>query len=259
WWHRKWESRPLVFTFWTLIAVAVASLFEIVPMFVIQSNVPTIASVQPYTPLELYGRDLYIQEGCYLCHSQQIRPILPETKRFGEYSKAGESVYEHPFQWGSRRIGPDLAREGGRQSNLWHLLHFRNPPEMTPRSMMPPYLHLLEQPLDFALIPPRVAAMKAIGVPYDNDPRHGNMPIDQAEALARKQAKEITDIIVRQGGDAKLVEGKQVVALIAYMQRLGTDLTKPPPVIPPAAPSAVAPVAPTTAPGTTDPTIGGAP
>ena len=124
-------------------SVLVASLFEIVPLFLIQSNIPTIATVKPYTPLELMGRDIYLAKGCYNCHSQMIRPILAETKRYGEYSKPGESVYDHPFQWGSRRIGPDLAREGGKQSAYWHLRHFQDPRDITPGSIMPKFAWLL--------------------------------------------------------------------------------------------------------------------
>ncbi|MHB1330338.1 MAG: cytochrome-c oxidase, cbb3-type subunit I, partial [Gemmatimonadales bacterium] len=118
--HRKWERMPVLFTVLTTLAVVIASLFEILPTFLIRSNVPTIASVKPYTPLELYGRDIYIREGCFNCHSQQIRPLRYETERYGEYSKPGEAIYEHPFLWGSRRIGPDLARTGGKYPNLWH-------------------------------------------------------------------------------------------------------------------------------------------
>lgn len=234
-WHRKWERRPLVFTFWTLVAVVIASLFEIIPTFLIQSNVPTIASVQPYTPLELYGRDLYIQEGCYLCHSQMIRPILPETKRFGEYSKPGEFVYDHPFQWGSRRIGPDLAREGGKQSNLWHLRHFNNPSEITPRSIMPSYAHFLQDQIDYAAIRNHVAALAKIGVPYDA--QHG-MPVEQAETLARAQAREVLSVLEQQNGGKleNLDAHAQVLALIAYMQRMGTDLNRAP-IIPLTAPA----------------------
>jgi cytochrome c oxidase cbb3-type subunit I/II len=113
-WHRRWERLPVKFTVWTFVAVAVASLFEIIPTFVIKSNVPTIDTVKPYTPLELVGRDIYVSEGCYNCHSQMIRPIYAETERYGQYSLGGEFVYDHPFQWGSRRIGPDLQRQGGR-------------------------------------------------------------------------------------------------------------------------------------------------
>src|SRR6185436_2614093 len=126
-WHRRWEGLPLTFSVWVAVAVAVASLFEILPMFLIQSNVPTIASVHPYTPLELAGRDIYVAEGCNNCHSQMIRPIRAETMRYGEYSKPGEFVYDHPFLWGSRRIGPDLQRVGGKYPDLWHVRHMEDP------------------------------------------------------------------------------------------------------------------------------------
>ncbi len=233
-WHRRWEHLPLRFTVWVTIAVVVASLFEIIPTFLIRSNIPTIATVQPYTPLELAGRDLYISEGCYNCHSQMIRPILAETKRYGEYSKPGEFVFDHPFQWGSRRIGPDLQREGGKQSNLWHLLHFRDPRDVNTKSVMPAYPWLETKPYDFASVKNRVSAMRAIGVNYDG--QHG-----QAEQLARAQARQIAMQIVEQQGltpdkakpevieaAVKQLEDKQVVVLIAYLQRLGTDLYRTP-------------------------------
>ena len=244
-WHRRWEGKPLLFTCWAIAAVVVASLFEIIPTFVIQSNVPTIPSVTPYTPLELAGRDIYIQEGCYLCHSQMIRRIVPETIRFGEDSKPGESVYDHPFQWGSRRIGPDLAREGAKQSSLWHVLHFRDPAQVTPNSVMPRYAWMEDASLDFSVIQGRMQGMLRVGVPYKD------AEIENAEALARAQAKTIAEDIAKQGGP-KGLENKQVIALIAYLQRLGTDLNKPPPSNAPAAStpaSAPAPVpASTTAP-----------
>jgi cytochrome c oxidase cbb3-type subunit I/II len=269
WWHRRWERLPIKFTVLTTLAVVVASLFEIIPTFVIRSNIPTIASVQPYTPLELAGRDIYIAEGCYNCHSQQIRPMLAEVKRYGEYSKAGEFVYDRPFQWGSRRIGPDLAREGGKQSNYWHYLHFLKPREMTPGSIMPDYPWLISDKTNFAAIPSRVAAIKILHpndkawqVYRDFDGKYITFPFgDDAVAHARKQAKFIADSIVEQGGPAGL-EDKQVVAMIAYLQRMGTDLYQaaPPDAIPavqpvptpaatPAAitPAAVAPAAATPA------------
>ncbi|MCA9299709.1 MAG: cytochrome-c oxidase, cbb3-type subunit II, partial [Phycisphaerales bacterium] len=220
-WHRRWERLPLRFTLFVLIAISIASLFEIIPTFLIKSNVPTIASVRPYTPLELAGRDIYIAEGCYNCHSQMIRPIFAETARYGEYSKPGEFVYDHPFQWGSRRIGPDLAREGGRQSNLWHVTHFLDPAQMTPGSIMPKYSWLVTQDLDYASIPARVGAMAMLGVPYGD-------AVEHAEDLARAQAQVIADDIESQGGPADL-ETKKVVAMIAYLQRLGTDLYATPP------------------------------
>jgi cytochrome c oxidase cbb3-type subunit I/II len=231
WWHRAWERMPVKFTIYTTLAVIIASLFEIIPTFLIRANVPTIASVQPYTPLELYGRDIYVAEGCYNCHSQMIRPILPETKRYGEYSKPGEFVYDHPFQWGSRRIGPDLAREGiSRPQENWHALHFENPEQISPGTLMPPYPWLLEQKIDFKSIPTRMGAVRRVGVPY-TDAQLASA-IDDAKA----QAKQVSDAIIQANGRTDL-EDKDVVALIAYIKRLGTDLYKTPPQAEPATPA----------------------
>ncbi|MEO7361534.1 MAG: cytochrome-c oxidase, cbb3-type subunit I [Gemmatimonadaceae bacterium] len=215
-WHRRWERMPMLFSALTLLTVVVASLFEILPTFLIRSNVPTIASVKPYTPLELVGRDIYIAEGCFNCHSQMIRPFRYETERFGEYSKPGESVYDHPFLWGSRRIGPDLAREGGKYPDLWHVRHFEDPRAVTARSIMPSYAQFLTQPIDFAGIQKRVDAMVMLGVPY-------GAAVNTAEAMARTQAKSIAAAIVSQGGPQGL-EDKNMVAIVAYMQRLGQDI-----------------------------------
>ncbi len=218
-WHRFWERRPLRFTLMTTLAVSVASLFEIIPTFLIRSNVPTIASVKPYTPLELVGRDVYVAEGCYNCHSQMIRPIRAETERYGEYSKPGEFIYDRPFQWGSRRIGPDLARLGGKYPDLWHVRHMAAPAEVTRDSIMPRYSWMLTKPLDFSVVQPRVDAMAMLGVPYGDAIQHG-------ESMARAQAKQIAANIEAQGGPAGL-EDKEIVALVAYLQRLGKDLTSP--------------------------------
>jgi len=215
-WHRAWERAPILFTVLTTIAVIVASLFEILPTFLIKSNVPTIASVKPYTPLELAGRDLYIAEGCFNCHSQMVRPFRYETERFGEYSKPGESVYEHPFLWGSRRIGPDLAREGGKYPDLWHVRHFENPRAVTANSIMPAYSHFSTKPLDFDGIQSRVDAMAMVGVPYGD-------AVNKAAEMARDQARRIAAAIVEQGGPSGL-EDKQMIAMVAYMQRLGRDI-----------------------------------
>ena len=215
-WHRAWERAPMLFTVLTTVAVIVASLFEILPTFLIKSNVPTIASVKPYTPLELAGRDLYIAEGCFNCHSQMVRPFRYETERFGEYSKPGESVYEHPFLWGSRRIGPDLAREGGKYPDLWHVRHFENPRAVTAKSIMPAYAHFLTKSIDFERIQSRVDAMAMVGVPYGD-------AVNKAPGMAREQAKQIAAAIVEQGGPAGL-EDKEIVAMVAYMQRLGRDI-----------------------------------
>jgi cytochrome c oxidase cbb3-type subunit I/II len=221
WWHRVLEGKPAKFTLWVIIAVAGASILEIVPVFLIRSNVPTISSVTPYTPLELAGREIYIAEGCYNCHSQMIRPLWAETKRYGEYSKPGEFVYDHPFQWGSRRIGPDLAREGGKQSHDWHVRHLEDPRQLVGQSIMPAYPHLLDQDLDFGAIQSRVDVMAMLGVPYGNAVKAG-----VAEKMAREQADLVSKELAAQGGRADL-GGKKIIALVAYLQRLGTDISKP--------------------------------
>ena len=217
-WHRFWERRPLTFTVWVVVAVAVASLLEIVPTFLIRSNVPSIASVTPYTPLELAGRDIYVSEGCYNCHSQMIRPIRAETERYGEYSKPGEFVYDHPFQWGSRRIGPDLHRIGGKYPDLWHVRHMEDPRAITPQSIMPAYPWLLHDDLAFDEIQRKVDVMAMLGVPYGD-------AVLKAEALAREQSRTVALSIAKQGGPEHL-ENKKIVALVAYLQRLGTDIHK---------------------------------
>lgn len=229
WWHRIWERKPLKFSVLVFAAVVSASLFEIIPTFTISSNVPEIPTVKPYTPLELVGRDIYISEGCYNCHSQMIRPLYAEVRRYGDYSKPGEFVYDRPFQWGSRRIGPDLAREGGAQSDLWHLQHFMNPAQIREGSIMPPYRWLINDDLNFSTIQARVRAMAMLGVPYGEMVKDG-----VAEKAAREQAKAIATNILTQVGPGGLssdyprdLENKKVVALIAYLQRLGTDIKKP--------------------------------
>ena len=217
-WHRVWERNPLKFALWAAAAVLIASAFEMIPTFLIRSNVPTIASVKPYTPLELIGRDIYVSEGCYNCHSQMIRPIRSETERYGEYSKPGEFVYDRPFQWGSRRIGPDLQRVGGKYPDLWHVRHMQDPRSTTPQSIMPAYAWLEQKDLDFGSVQPRVDAMAMLGVPYGDAVLHG-------ADMAHRQSREIAARIAEQGGP-KHLENKQIVALVAYLQRLGTDIKK---------------------------------
>jgi cytochrome c oxidase cbb3-type subunit I/II len=224
-WHRGFEGMPLVFTVWVAISIVVATLFEAIPMFTIKSDIPRIASVTPLTPLESVGRDIYVAEGCVNCHSQMIRPLIAETERYGEYSKPGESIYDHPFLWGSRRIGPDLAREGVRNpSALWHLRHFNNPEDTSPGSIMPKYVHLIDQELDFGIAQPSVAALRAVGVPYTQE------QVDGAADAARTQAAKVEAQLVTENGSADGVAGiggRKVIALIAYLQRLGTDLDRP--------------------------------
>jgi cytochrome c oxidase cbb3-type subunit I/II len=221
-WHRRWERRPVRFTVYVLVAVLIGGAVEAIPMFMISSNIPSIASVQPYTPLELAGRDIYVSEGCYNCHSQMIRPFYWETKRYGDYSKPGEFVYDRPFQWGSRRIGPDLHREGGRKSHLWHYEHFKNPADTSPGSIMPRYPWLLSKEINFPAIQGRVDANAMLGVPY------GDMVLDgAAEEHAQFQAATIAAELEEQGGPPMdETMNKQVIAVIAYLQRLGTDLYK---------------------------------
>ena len=222
-WHRRWEGLPALFTVLTIVAVLVASAFEIIPTFLIGDNIPKIASVKPYTPLELYGRDIYIREGCYNCHSQMVRPFIDETVRYGqggvpaEYSKAGEFIYDHPFQWGSKRTGPDLAREGGRRDELWHLRHFEDPRAPSPGSVMPSYPHLLSDDIPYDDIQSRVDAMAMLGVPYGKD------ILANAGDVAHHQAAEVGAKLEKLGGPAGM-ENKEVIALIAYLQRLGVDI-----------------------------------
>ncbi|RLB45168.1 MAG: cytochrome-c oxidase, cbb3-type subunit II, partial [Deltaproteobacteria bacterium] len=215
--HRVLERRFVVMTLLVTLAIAVGSLVEGVPMFTDDDNVKTIASVKPYTPLEVLGRDIYIREGCYTCHSQMVRPFTYETERYGEYSKAGEFIYDHPFQWGSKRTGPDLHRVGGKYPHLWHLRHMDDPPSTTPGSLMPHFPHLLSDPIDDQEIVAKREALRTVGVPYtDGD-------IETAHDAVARQAKGVLDEIVSQQGPTE-VEGKEILSLIAYLQRLGTDI-----------------------------------
>lgn len=220
-WHRTWERLPGKFTVMVTIAVIAATLFEVIPTFLIRSNIPTISTVAPYTPLELAGREIYISEGCYNCHSQQIRPLVAETKRYGDYSKPGEFVYDHPFQWGSRRIGPDLAREGARQSHDWHWKHLDRPDTISEGSIMPAFPHLLEQDLNYNNLHQIVKTAHLLGADYPDD------ILADPTIHARKQAMKINAEMVAQGGEANVYD-KQAIALIAYLQRLGTDISRTP-------------------------------
>ncbi|MFC5407821.1 cytochrome-c oxidase, cbb3-type subunit I [Larkinella bovis] len=217
-WHRWFERKPIPLLIGSLVMILVGSLIELVPTFMVESNVPTIATVQPYTALEVEGRDIYIKEGCVNCHTQMVRPFRSETERYGEYSKAGEFVYDHPFLWGSKRTGPDLHREGGKYPDSWHYHHMRDPTSMSPGSIMPPYPWLLEQDLDLSTLSAKLKALKAIGVPYDN------LQIAHAESNAQIQAAEVSQRLAKEG--IKVDSDKEIIALIAYLQRLGTDIKK---------------------------------
>jgi len=215
-WHRWIEARPIQMLIFCLVAVSIGGILEIVPTFLIKSNIPTIASVKPYTPLELQGRDIYVREGCYLCHSQMIRPFRDEVARYGEYSKAGEFIYDHPFQWGSKRTGPDLARIGGKYPDSWHFNHMYDPRSMSPGSIMPNYPWLFENKIDTAITPAKIRAMQTMGVPY---------PVgydQQANADLMIQANQIK-ISLKKDRMATPANA-EIVALIAYLQRMGTDI-----------------------------------
>ena len=200
----------------SFVLVVIGGAVEMMPTFLIESNIPTIASVKPYTPLELQGRDIYIREGCYLCHSQMIRPFRSETVRYGEYSKAGEFVYDHPFQWGSKRTGPDLAREGGKRPDSWHYYHMYDPISTSDGSLMPPYTHMYGNDLDVASTPKKISVMRSLGVPYAEGYE------ELAIADLQTQAQEIVTGLKDNGIDAD--PNKEIIALIAYLQRLGTDI-----------------------------------
>ncbi|MBO9637389.1 MAG: cytochrome-c oxidase, cbb3-type subunit I [Siphonobacter aquaeclarae] len=217
-WHRIFERRPMQLLAGSLIMILIGTVLELVPTFTVESNVQTIASVQPYTPLELQGRDLYIREGCNNCHSQMVRPFRSETERYGEYSKAGEFVYDRPFLWGSKRTGPDLHREGGKYPDSWHYHHMNDPTTMSPGSIMPAYPWLLEQTLDNSQLEAKLKTMQSLGVPYED------YAISEAQENVRQQAGEITARLKKEG--IKVAADKEIIALIAYLQRLGTDIRK---------------------------------
>ncbi len=219
-WHRWIERKPVYLMVLSLIVILIGGAVELIPTFLIKSNVPTISSVKPYTPLELQGRDLYVREGCYVCHSQMVRPFRSETERYGEYSKAGEFIYDHPFQWGSKRSGPDLAREGVgnlKKSNGWHFRHLREPSSMSEGSIMPAYPFLLEQNLDTSSTPAKIRAMQTLGVPY-------NKGFDLvANVTLMQQANRISQNLL--SDSIRVSPNKEVIALIAYLQRLGKDIS----------------------------------
>jgi cytochrome c oxidase cbb3-type subunit I/II len=215
-WHRWIERRPVQFFVLATVAILIGGLIEVIPMYLIRSNVPSISSVKPYTPLELEGRDLYVRDGCYTCHSQMIRPFRSETERYGEYSKAGEFVYDHPFQWGSKRLGPDLHRVGGKYPDAWHVNHMLDPTTMSPGSVMPPYPWMLVNDLKTKHTAGKIRAMQKLGVPYPDGYDH------QAVADLQTQAEKISAGLEESG---IIVEWKkEIIAMTAYLQRLGTDI-----------------------------------
>ncbi len=220
-WHRWLEAKPVTFTALALAAILVGGLVEIIPLYLIKENVPTIASVKPYTPLEVLGRDIYIREGCVGCHSQMVRPFRSETERYGEYSKAGEYVYDHPFLWGSKRTGPDLHREGGKYPDAWHYNHMDDPRSTSPGSIMPRYPWLLTQKLDTNALPSRIKALRKVGVPYPAGYENG-----EAQKELGEQANRI--VLGLKVGMVEAEKDREIIALIAYLQRLGKDIKSAP-------------------------------
>jgi cytochrome c oxidase cbb3-type subunit I/II len=221
--HSWLERKPVRFSILALIAVLIGGVFEMIPTFLVKSNVPTISSVKPYTPLELIGRDIYLREGCYNCHSQMIRPFRSETERYGEYSKAGEFVYDHPFQWGSKRTGPDLARIGvmtGKtyKPDVWHYNHMLDPQKLDANSIMPKYPWIIEDDMDLSSLEAKINAMITLGVPYPEG------YAQKAREDLDKQATKIADNLKM--ANVECSKDKEIIALIAYLQRLGTDITK---------------------------------
>ncbi len=236
-WHRKLERQPLRFAVCIGSAVCFLSLIQWIPICASNLFQSPIASVQPYTPLELLGRDIYISQGCQNCHSQLIRPIVHESQRYGPISQAGEFVFDRPALWGNRRVGPDLAREGGgKQSSFWHWRHFENASTVTPGTVMPVYQKMLSEKLPISAIGKRILSESDLGTPYDLTLEEGETMDIKYQVLAQKQAESIAAEIIGQGGPVAyrgtLIKDTAVIALIAYIQRLGTDLSRPVPLVP---------------------------
>jgi len=223
-WHSRIEKNVTLMLVLVLITVSIGGIVEIVPLYTIKSTIEPVDGVRPYTPLELEGRNIYVREGCYVCHSQQIRPFRDEVERYGHYSLAAESIYDHPFQWGSKRSGPDLARVGGKYSNDWHVAHMVDPRSVVPESIMPPYGFLLDATVDPSQAPAHLRANVAVGVPYDD------AMIENAAADMHAQATPGADhdgLLERypkaavgdfDGDPERLTE---MDAMIAYLQILG--------------------------------------
>jgi cytochrome c oxidase cbb3-type subunit 2 len=225
--HAKFERHSLLLVLGIVIVVSIGGLVEISPLFYLESTIEKVDGIRPYTPLELEGRDIYVREGCYLCHSQMIRPLRDEVERYGHFSLAAESMYDHPFQWGSKRTGPDLARVGGKYSDSWHHDHLFDPRSVVPESVMPPYAFLAKKELDYRDIEAKLTAMERVGVPYSKD-EIANAKND-LEAQADPFDSRGTKLKARYGqkvaqrdfdGDPEKVT--EMDALIAYLQMLGT-------------------------------------
>ena len=227
--HAKFERHSLLLIVGILVVVSIGGLVEIAPLFWLQGTIEKVQGVRPYTPLELTGRDIYVREGCYLCHSQMIRPLRDEVERYGHYSLAAESMYDHPFQWGSKRTGPDLARVGGKYSDAWHRDHLIDPRSVVPESVMPPYRFLAEKELDYHDIVDRMKVLRTEGVPYtaddltnakkDLEAQADPYSTDAAALRGRYGAK-----VVNRDFDGDPDKITEMDALVSYLQMLGTQV-----------------------------------
>jgi cytochrome c oxidase cbb3-type subunit 2 len=224
--HDFMEKRSFALLLGILGVVSIGGLVEISPLFYIDSTIEEVEGMRPYSPLELAGRDIYIREGCYLCHSQMVRPLRDEVERYGHYSLAAESMYDHPFQWGSKRTGPDLARVGGKYSDEWHVYHLSDPRAVVPESVMPPYSFLAKTELDFSRYQDNLKTYRALGVPYSDDMI--SMAIDDVKAQVDPDSDGVDALMARYpkavvrnfDGNADMIS--EMDAIIAYMQMLGT-------------------------------------
>ncbi|WP_417523255.1 cytochrome-c oxidase, cbb3-type subunit II [Marinovum sp.] len=223
--HKILETNATLLLIFSFLVVTIGGLVQIVPLFYLDNTIEKVEGMRPYTPLELAGRDIYVREGCYVCHSQMIRPMRDEVERYGHYSLAAESMYDHPFQWGSKRTGPDLARVGGRYSDDWHVVHFRDPQSVVPESVMPKYDQLERTLIDGRYVDDLMATHRLVGVPYSEE------MIAAAEADFRAQADPDSDYdgLLERYGEAVSVRNfdgapgvSEADALIAYLQMLGT-------------------------------------
>ncbi len=223
-WHRVIERKPVRLLVFSFIVIAIGGAVEIIPTMAVESNIQKISQVLPYTPLELEGRDIYIREGCVGCHSQMVRPLRFETERYGEYSKAGEFVYDHPFLWGSKRTGPDLAREGGLRSDSWHYSHMIMPKEISPGSIMPAYPWLAEEELNTSHIEKKIRVLQGLGVPYPEG--FDKEALADLQNQANKIAQNVITDLSKEQSNVQVsdIAGKEIIAIIAYLQRLGTDI-----------------------------------
>ncbi|HKO08836.1 MAG TPA: cytochrome-c oxidase, cbb3-type subunit II [Alphaproteobacteria bacterium] len=223
--HETIEKNVILLAVLSLIVVSIGGLVQIIPLFTIESTIEKVQGVRAYSPLELLGRDIYVREGCYLCHSQQIRPFRDEVERYGHYSLAAESMYDHPFQWGSKRNGPDLARVGGKYSDAWHVAHLKDPRSVVPETIMPPYAFLAESELDYADIAERMRTLRAVGVPYSDEMIKNaaadlEVQVDPNGDTKGLLARYPKAVVASFTGDPKRIT--EMDALVAYLQMLGT-------------------------------------